>query len=475
MSTYQRRPFLGSAPFAAVLLLLLPYQCYAFHVTQYINVGTVGPSATQLCGPYDPKDFTSATYSNEGQYINLSTTTPASGQLCVAIPANTTLTGNFFIGNTVGSGSTTEDFYGTVAKPTTFAQPKYAILGVFYAPPCSSASTNSVVYGNANQLKVDNSLAHEYTQSDSVSLSGSASFSVDYVPITVSGTVTSGWSVDSMSGTDVALTTLSSENYTIDGCHGADGINHSYDIVWIWLNPVLPYYIPSSTSPQQTILVLGTGSDERDPITAQAKAPDVVTLSVLQIKTLMAVLNAHKTPTPANTGISAATLQGLQRAWDTTWATNSGAEPGPQLVVQDYQDILNADPFVANPSLDPASSTRYALVNTAYVYYDATSTPSEFSYSAQAINAASQSSGTDDQHFVSVEVSTQIGVVSVASSKLTYDGKWLWDTKSQSTKTNTSTQTATFSIWTPSASYTGPDEIVVYWDTVYQTFVFFAI
>lgn len=367
-------------------------------------------------------------------------------------------------------------FTGTFGY-TTMAQPKYAIVGVYYAPPCSSSnSANSVVYGNADQVKVDNSLTNEFTQSDSVSLSGSYSFEVDYVPITLGGSTSYGWSASTITGTDVAVTTSTSENYTIDGCHGPDGINHGYDIIWVWLNPVLPYYIPQSTSAQQQILVLGTGSDSRDPITSQTSAPDVVALSVVQMQNLIAVLGAQQTPTPTNTGIIQSTLDELQRTWDTTWPTNSGGQAGPGLVVADYQDILNADPFVANPAFNPASSTRYALVNSAYIYYGATASPTEYSYTGQATQATAQTNGTDDQHYVSVEVSVQIGSgVTPGQSKLDYQGKWLWDTKSQSTTTNTATQTATFNIWTPPATYAGPDQLAVYWDTDYQTFVFYPL
>jgi hypothetical protein len=368
-------------------------------------------------------------------------------------------------------------FTGTFAQPIT-AQPKYAIVGVYYAPPCSSGNINSVVYGNADQVKVDNSLTNEFTQSDSVSLSGSYSFEADYVPITIGGSTSYGWSSSTITGTDVAVTTSNSENYTIDGCHGSDGINHVYDIIWIWLNPVLPYYIPPSTSAQQQIIVLGTGSDGRDPVTSQTHAPDVVALSVVQMQSLIAVLNAvpAQTPTPTNTGIDQDTLNELQRTWDTTWATNSGGESGPGLVVADYQDILSADPFVSNPSFNPASSTRYALVNSAYILYGATATPTEYSYTGQATQATAQTNGTDDQHYVSVEVSVQLGSgATPGQSKLDYQGKWLWDTKSQSTTTNTATQTATFNVWTPSASYAGPDQLAVYWDTDYQTFVFYPL
>ena len=130
--------------------------------------------------------------------------------------------------------------------------------------------------------------------------------------------------------------------------------------------------------------------------------------------------------------------------------------------------------------LNPASSTRYALVNNAYVQYSATATLTEFSYTGQAIDTASQTNGTDDQHYVSLEVSVQVGGLGGGSltgqAKLDYTGKWLWDTKSQSTTTNTSMQTATYNIWTPvAATYSGSDQLAVYWDTVYQSFAFYPV
>jgi hypothetical protein len=471
MNTHRPRPFLGSALFVAVLLFVLPGWAYAFPVYTAINVGTVSPGATQICGTFGGVSAPSG-YTGEGAVLSIST--PSAGHTCATLKAGTTLTGNFFVTYVFLEGSVT--FYGTAAGPNAVAQPKYAIVGMFYAPPCSSGkSASSVVYGSANELKVDNSLTHEYTQSVDVSLSGSVMFEVEYVPITLGASLTYGWSAGSTSGTDVAVTTSNSESYTIDGCLGVDGVNHSYDIIWIWLNPVLPYYVPTSTS--SDILVLGVGSDDRDPVTSGSHAPDLVTLSVVQIQNLITVLNAKETPTAANTGIEASVLQALQRTWDTTWVTNSGGEPGPGLLAADYEENLKADPFVANPSFDPASSTRYALIEQATFPYDATATPSEHAYTGLATDATSQTSGTDDQHYVSVEASVQIGSTGLTGgqTKLDTTGKWLWDTKSQATTTNTSTQTATFNIWDPAASYTGPDTIAVYWDTVYQTFVFYPL
>jgi hypothetical protein len=466
MRIHRPRPLLGSALLVAVLLFVSPGRAYAIHVYNYYNVGTVGATFTQLCGTYDITGYSSA-YKSEG--IGASVTS-SGDKTCLNVASGTTLTGDFslFWNNSVGD--LTDIFYGTVAAANAVAQPKYAIVGVFYAPPCSSGkSASSVVYGSANQLKVDNSLTSEFTQSDTVSLSGSGGVGI----VTMGSTLTYGWSASSITGTDVAVTTSNSESYTIDGCLGVDGVNHIDDVIWIWLNPVLPYYIPPSTA--SDVIVLGVGSDDRDPVTSGSHAPDLVTLSVVQIQNLIAVLNANETPTAANTGIEASVLQALQRTWDTTWVTNSGGEPGPGLVAADYENILTADPFVANPSFDPASSTRYALIEQATFPYDATATPSEHAYTGLATDATSQTSGTDDQHYVSVEVSAGVGLSKVTGAKLSDVSKWLWDTKSQATTTNTSTQTATFNIWSPAASYTGPDTIAVYWDTVYQTFVFYPL
>ena len=480
MNTYRSRPFLSFTFSVAVLLFVLPAPSYAFHLWNYYNVGAVPPSSTQLCGPrtgYYAYPINLPSYTNEGGWYNLNTSPATSAEVCVTLPAGTTLTGNFYFFDTVGNNEVTDVFYGTVAGPNVVAQPKYGIVGVFYAPPCTSGKVaSSAVYGSADQIKVDNSLTSEYTQSDSVTLSGSVSFEADYVPITIGGSTSYGWSDSTVSGTDVAVTTSDSENYTFDGCLAADGINHSYDVIWIWLDPMVPYYVPPSTSPVQQILVFGFGSDGRDPVTSQTRQPDVVILSVLQIQSLISVLNANQTPTPTNTGINASTLQELQRTWDTTWAANSGGEPGPGLVAADYEEVLKADPFVADPSFNPQSSTRYVPLN-GVVRYDTTSTPQEFTFVAQSTNAAAQTNGTDDQHYVSVEVSVQAGSgITPGQAKLDYSGKWLWDTKSQSTTTNTSTQTATYNIWTPdAATYTGSDQLAVYWDTVYQSFAFYPV
>jgi hypothetical protein len=451
-------------------------------IPQAFNVGTVTTNPASVCSSTkvsvpsggNTPGVTATNVTTTGSVVAKGVTA------CATLSFPASLTGVFSIGNEPSSGSYPVFTGSYLLGPNYYAQPKFSVVGLFYAPPCSSGkSASSVVYGTADQLKVDNSLTNEYTQSDSVTLTGNVSFVVYYVPVTISTSGSYGWSSSTTTGTDVAVTTSSSENYTVDGCVGVDGVNHNDDIIWIWLNPVLPYYIPPSGSSLQNILVLGIGSDGRDPVTSQTEAPDLVQLSVIQIQNLISVLNANETPTNTNTGIETSTLQELERTWDTTWSTNSGGEPGPGLVAADLQTILSADPFAANPSFNPATSTRYALVsNDSTIPYDATATPTMFSYTGQAIDAVAQTDGTDDQHYVGVEVSVTIGALDAmpvgASAKLDYMGKWLWDTKSQSTTTNTSTQTAMFNIWSPAASYTGPDQLAVYWDTVYQTFTFYA-
>jgi hypothetical protein len=112
-------------------------------------------------------------------------------------------------------------------------------------------------------------------------------------------------------------------------------VNHDYDIIWLWLNPLLIFTVDPNNP--ANVQANGYGYDPNDP----AGANDIDKFPVL-----VGCLNGHfgACPSVANT---------LARSWVTTneptvqWP----AGDGPGINSNDIAQILKADPFT-----DPAYS-----------------------------------------------------------------------------------------------------------------------
>jgi hypothetical protein len=144
------------------------------------------------------------------------------------------------------------------------------------------------------------------------------------------------------------------------------------------------------------------------------------------------------------------------------------------LTAQDYQQILSADPFI-----QPGTAIdlkRYVRVTEQTYSYDppptAKDTPSISKY--EQTNSATQTTEkkVEVDTKASVGLSTTVGSPAVVQAKLTLTDTFSWkNTNSQATSSG-STQSATFSVGGPAFGYHGPVDVVVYWDTVYNTFMF---
>ena len=72
-----------------------------------------------------------------------------------------------------------------------------------------------------------------------------------------------------------------------------------------------------------------------------------------------------------------------------------------------------------------------------------------------------------------VSVSGSAGFsVAFVSAELKASGSWEWTATSTQTATSTATQSATATVGGPAAGYTGSTDILVYWDLLYNCFMF---
>lgn len=160
---------------------------------------------------------------NGPQPVNGAMTTFSSGQ------TNYTLT---FFPQSGGSGSATI----TTTGYSGYVNPKYIILGVTYAPPGPSSS---VSYTNATTVSSTNSISDSFTNAFMSSLTTKANAGLLGWKAGVSFTVSAGYSQTSTSTNSLELDETTSRSYSASGASNPYvGINHDYDIVWLWLNPV---------------------------------------------------------------------------------------------------------------------------------------------------------------------------------------------------------------------------------------------
>jgi hypothetical protein len=324
-----------------------------------------------------------------------------------------------------------------------FVRGKYQVTSVYYAPP---GSRSNVVYGSSFAAGTTTSLSNSFNVATAVSVATSSLFG-DAGGVTT----TAGWSSGSTSSSSTALTTTAGENLTIPGpASSKNGIDHTQDIIWIWLNPSIKVTVfPGTAVPIRISAVAWDGTDPDEM--------DVYPISVADLQSLAAGV------VPVNIDITR-----LNRGWSATGA----------LTTADYTSILAADPFVANPQLDPSAdgTHRFDAVGQTINYTPAGSgaQPIVTAYTSSYQTTTTAGMTATDSHSVGLSFSGTIPWSEFVQSKLSITTTWTWANTWGSLLTNTSTQSANFSITSPllTDGYTGPTAITVWKDNVYGTFMF---
>lgn len=334
--------------------------------------------------------------------------------------------------------------------------PKYMVLAVAYAPP---GARSSVDYGTSTLLGTSTSLMNSFSSGTSVSISVGVGVSIPGFSEGVTTTTTSAFTEEADTTSTVSVNKTTSTDISVPGpASSAAGLDHDFDVVFIWLNPVVNITLtaPASTSVQWT----GYSSDARDP----AIGMDIVPLQLAQLKNPALITNPN-------------TLQSLARAW---------AGTGQGLTNADLLNIAARDPF-SNPAYTvtiPAGSTCTAdnrfcsttLQDLAYANPAPGGQPltEKFSAGYQTTAIAGQSAMDTFQVSFTTDLNVKSGFVTQFSLDLKTTDMFTWSNKWSSTRTNTIGQTASFSVTGPATSdnYAGPTEFNIFQDNVYGTFMF---
>lgn len=234
--------------------------------------------------------------------------------------------------------------------------PKYQVLGVIYAPPGSSSSvsyTNSTQVGSSHSMVSDSSTTTTQTQTNT---SGFSLFGLGY---SQTNTTSDSWVSDYQNSSSESLQTTTGNGISTPGpISSALGVDHDNDLIVLWLNPILKTTLmpPITSGGTTTYPIQWSGfmfnscdlnatqypvnfvqlMNGCDPYSFPG--PDIVYVPVYCLK------NPYWPPNNCSQYLSH-----TSRFWDLDpWAVDSVTKVplGPGLDIQDYADILQADPLV---------------------------------------------------------------------------------------------------------------------------------
>ena len=305
--------------------------------------------------------------------------------------------------------------------------PAYHLLTVLYAPPGTkgSKSSSQVSYASGSTTGTTDSISNSFK--DGIDVSVSAGLNIpDIVNIEVSGDFNA--SQTSTTTSQVNITKGANNVINVTGPN-TDGINHGNDLFYLWLNPQL----------NMTIDHLGNVAWEIG-VNGQDMLIQYVYAEWLKDPSLMPPGTAH-----------ALAAAGLTTA--------------------DYPYLLACNPFSTGATaIDP---NRFVPTTHSFPYEPpatAGATVPTITYTLTSSTTATNIQEVQTKYTASVTVSTGFDFIFKDTVKVT--GSLEWTNTSTSTQTTGSTQQASVTVGGPAFGYTGPTDVLVYWDTVYQSFMF---
>jgi len=393
-------------------------------------------------------------------------------------------------GGCTGGGSClkTAEIYNPEAAESGYVNPKFIVVGVTYAPPGPSSfsqytTTNTV--GTTTTLT--NSFMSTVMQSIAVTQSGLFGYAGGKV------TDTSSTQASQTSSTTQTVT-ISAQNSEFDKTPGTGNafspVDHTYDIIWVWLNPVALFNIYPSLPSSLTWTGYGYDTDDQPAL-------DIYPLYVGNLECAI----SSSSPSCAVWGpFNQSTLNVLARSW----AQSTESFPSGQtaaLTTADYQTILDADPWGLNPNyvVDPSGNPPTTPDGRFTISGEVKGVASDFPYAQAGPGSPPITTGYSNGY---TETNT-LGQSSTYSyqvmfgTDLSFGGSgWLsgltvdikdsstlkWTSVYNSMITDTDTQLDQLQITGPSCTgspcnpqYTGPGEFDVYQDNIYGTFMFWPV
>ncbi len=328
--------------------------------------------------------------------------------------------------------------------------PRYYVLGLVYAPPgCSSTSSlkcsavSSVDYGALSSMGTKVSAKNSFSANVNVNVD------VSFLFPDIAQFFSAGGGYETSSSDSASETVTKGINLDVSESGNGDGVDHDQDQFILLLNPAVAV--------QETQQTIGNTCSSVTVVnwwfgmSGSTGTQDLFNLYVEELKN----------PSKMRSNV-AAQLQALG------------------FTTSDYQTILSLDPFWnGSTTID---RTRFIPTLYAFPYepplQDADCNNGVCSCMAfkEAITNQLQ---TDVQHESETQYSVSfkeklpggfdVGIFNFGPSS---DQKFTWTSSSTTDDMTSNTQSATATVVCPSPNYTGPVEMVIYWDTLFGSFLF---
>ena len=310
-------------------------------------------------------------------------------------------------------------------------RPLYQVLTVVYAPPGTNGgkSSSQVDYGTGSTMGTKTTTSHSFKKEGSVT----ATCGVKVGPVGVDASFTVSKSVAEID--TASLEIKKSVNYDIKVSGPAkDGIDHDHDLFYLWLNPLLDVTIDSQNNVSWSLAADGPTMDIQYVYAGWLKNPD---------------LFAKQNP---------GTFARLKECG---------------LTSDDFAQILALDPFASeNAAIDPI---RYQRQPQSFPYEPPYTAADAVPTKTQAVTrtiTSTTSHVTQTEYKVSATVSGSYSFTDKITGSLKVSGGLTWTDTSSTDTTHASSQSATVTIGGPAYGYTGPTDVIVYWDGIFQSFMF---
>jgi hypothetical protein len=385
--------------------------------------------------------------------------------------------------------------------------PKYKIVDVVYSPPGASST---VTYTTDTVVGSSSSFSSSFSSSLEESISVTTGFSIAGFSDkqTETDSTTYGQEADTSSSIAVSETTTN-QNQISGYSDPVNGLNHDYDYIDVWLNPILQYSFFTDNAGNNHVVWTGYGYDLNDT----KAAPDMDVIGI-QLGCLNGDFYTQYASNPGPTLPWNSCVNVFSNNFNRGWALNNTDGSGPALTPTlasstppynfcaqkgtDLYYICQADPF-ANPSYGasnfPPTAGSYSSKDGRFTACNGTALssgkcsatvdyePDRNPGFSQAYSTTVTASQTNKYTYsTSFSIESQFGW-STAGCKQGWCETFSTDTKQTTTYTwidqfsqstnNSNGQTAAFQIKGPAEGYSGTDEFVLYQDNLYGTFMFY--
>jgi hypothetical protein len=364
-----------------------------------------------------------------------------------------------------------------------------------YAPP---GSKSSVTYADNSVVGTSSSVVDSFSNSVEDSISITTGLSIFGFSTKLTSNSSNTYTQEAESSDTIAVSQTTSYSNGISGYSDpANGINHDYDYIFVWLNPVASFTYWALSNGTNQMVWGGFGYDLNDT----AAYPDMDRVGV-QLGCLNGDFYAQYAP-PTNTNW--ATCEDVFNTnFNRSWALSNTDGSSPALTPTlanssppynfcqqqgtDLYNICQADPY-SNPKYQltfPSGSTtttdgRFTACSgsgcDATIDYEPNVNTT---YSQGYSTTTTQGQEGKDTYSESYSIESQFSINDQwgknfsgnFSDSLTVSHAFTWSEQFNSSTNSSHGQTASFSIAGPAEGYGGPTEFVVYQDNLYAAFMF---